>query len=107
MQENPPAAAASAKLADIFKASRRSISGMMFSRGFEPKDLGKIYNSEIQGRLIVVSTKIALTSTRRMRAEQRAVGFRRELLEPGRMVARHIGAAGDKRLIRSPHLPAR
>jgi hypothetical protein len=31
MQENPPAAAASAKLADIFKASRRLMLDMDFS----------------------------------------------------------------------------
>jgi hypothetical protein len=34
-QENPPAAAASAKLADIFKASRRLKSDMVFSRSNE------------------------------------------------------------------------
>jgi hypothetical protein len=36
-QENPPAAAAIAKLADIFKASRRFMSGMMFLRWLETK----------------------------------------------------------------------
>jgi hypothetical protein len=46
MQENPPAAAASAKLADIFKASLRLISVMMLFSGFGLKGLGKFAMQE-------------------------------------------------------------
>jgi hypothetical protein len=61
MQENPPAAAASPKLADIFKASRRLRSGMMLFSGFGLKGLGKFAILGIQGRLTSMSTKMAFT----------------------------------------------
>src|SRR6266705_4159425 len=71
MQENPPAAAASAKLADIFKASRRLMLDMDFScRLAGNRDTGswqtdnclsRVDNclSRVQDRFSIVSTTLA------------------------------------------------